>query len=100
MYNHPGWFVDDDDVVVVVDDRDWKSLGLRRGGRGWRNLKGDQSVFMHDRAGVGGTRVDAGHPLLTATLNLRARTTAKVRGQYVIETLAGVFRRDPEAYDF
>ncbi len=100
MYNHPWWFVDDDDVVVVVDDRDWKSLGLRSGWRGWRNLKGDQSVFMHDRAGVGGTRVDACHPLLDQTLDLRARTIAKVRGQHVIETLAGVFRRDPKAYDF
>ena len=100
MYHHPWWLVDDDDVAVVVDNRDWKSLGLRSGRCGRRNLKGDESVFMHDRAGVGGTRVDACHPFLDQTLDLRARTIAKVRGQYVIETLALVFRRNPEAYDF
>jgi len=54
---------------------------------------------MHDRAGVSGTRVDACHALLDQALDLRARTIAKVRGQHVIETLTGVFRRDPEAYD-
>ena len=75
-------------------------LRLARDSRMDLRIRSASPLVSERRAGVGGTRVDAGHPLLDETLNLRARTTAKVRGQYVIETLAGVFRRDPEAYDF
>lgn len=94
MDHHAGRFVDDNDVRIVIDDRQWEGLRLRRRRFGRRNLQRDQLAFSDDRTGAADFATHVGEPLPDQTLNLRACMVRDLSGEDMIEPLAAVLGRD------
>ena len=80
----PGWLVDDDDVFVLVEDRQRQRLRLRHRIDRLRHVDADRLSGLH---GLVRLRLAAGDmdALLDQPLNLRSRAVGQDRGQKTVE---------------
>jgi hypothetical protein len=89
MHHHPGRFVDRDYGLVLVKNpkRERLWVGLKR--RRKRGANFDALAASQSRRSFGGERVDQDVPAFYPILNAGAAIVGELRGEVMVESLAG-----------
>lgn len=85
MNDHPGRFVDDDEVGILIQDVEGKGFGDRPRRIGRRNVDRDDVAGSYMRVGLAGLARDEHPALLDQPLDLRARLVGKEASEEAIE---------------
>ena len=93
MRDHPGGFVDDDQVVVLVDDRDVDRFGFCPQARARNDLVFERIAGFEQATSLGHFAVDRHAAAMNRIGDQRSRGAAQARDGYV-GPLAGLVRRD------
>ena len=101
VHDQPGWFVDDDQVVVLVKDPQIHRLGLEPAGRRRRQLPAEMIASPEPASRPGGAVIEADVPLRDQPLDVAAAFTGEQAGQVLVESRGigndGVLRRLAQA---
>jgi len=88
MHHHSGWFVDDDDVRVLIEDRQRQRLGLRRRLDRRRDVDGDLLTRLHRLIRLGFPPANPHVSIFDEALDLRSGVIAEHGREETIEASA------------